>query len=187
MAAELHQSIRGGPMKRRMYRHPVVQPPDQSYRLIPLTRNQNAIVDVEDFEWLNQWNWHATWCSDTKSFYAHSEVEENMLAMHRVILGCGPREQGDHKNRNTLDNRRSNLRKCTHQQNHFNARRFNKTGYKGVVKLHGKWRARITIDGRRRHLGYYNSAEEAARAYDRAAIELHGEFANLNFLPVNSR
>jgi AP2 domain len=173
-------------MKRRVARHEVTQPLDPSCRLIPLTQGQNAIVDAADFDFLNQWNWYARWRQKSLSFYAgrHSG-DGHQIWMHREILGCGPGEQGDHRNHITLDNRRENLRKATKGQSSANRllSRNNKTGFKGVSfnKDSHRWTARVQADKGKRFLGYFDTAEQAARAYDRAARELHGEFAVLNF------
>ena len=96
--------------------------------------------------------------------------------LHRVILG-EPEGVIDHINGNPLDNCRQNLRVCTNQQNLFNRGKNsnNKSGYKGVSwnKQEQKWRAKING----KHLGYFDSAEEAHRVYVRSAQELHGEYA----------
>jgi hypothetical protein len=174
-------------MKRRMKRHAVTQPLDQSYRLIPLTQGQNAIVDTADYDWLNQWNWTATWCPFTKSFYAQRRLPNygKLISMHRFILGCQPGEEGDHKNNNTLDHRRNNLRKCNSRQNRRNQRvcRGGSSKYKGVCwnKVRRKWRAIIKTGEKQKHIGLFASEEDAARAYDAAAIRYFGEFAHLNF------
>src|SRR6266403_1594641 len=120
--------------KRRVKRHSVSQPLDKSYRLIPLTRNQNALVDTDDFNWLNQWNWCALLSKHTKTFYAVRTENEKMLYMHRVVLGCTAAEDSDHRNHDTLDNRRQNLRRCTPTQNKQNAkpRRNGSSGFRGV-------------------------------------------------------
>jgi len=103
--------------------------------------------------------------------------------MHRVILPDA--EEVDHINGNGLDNRRANLRPATGIENRRNRRRSRKntSGYAGVSwdKVNRKWYAYITADGRMRALGRFDTAEEAALARDRAALELHGEFARLNF------
>ena len=170
-------------------RHNVVQPINANYRLIPLTRNQNAIVDVEDFEWLSRWNWHAVWNACTKSFYATRSVNHNRaVKMHREILGFkfGDGKEGDHKNGDTLDNRRENLRLATRRQNALNSRKPNKSGSINCTqafargKHYDRWRVRITIRGRRKHLGYFSSKEEAARIADAAARRHYGEFAVFN-------
>jgi len=167
--------------KRRMKRHAVTQPQDQSYRLIPLTRNQNAIVDAADYEWLSQWNWAAVWFDLAHCFAAVRDKHENngrSLSMHRAIMDCPPDKEIDHINHNMLDNRRSNLREASHQENCCNRRkhRDNTSGFKGVYwhTSGGKWAASI-------HLGMFATKEEAARAYDEAAKIIHGEFAHLNF------
>ena len=105
--------------------------------------------------------------------------------MHRLILGCGPGEEVDHRNGNGLDNRRGNLRPATHALNQANVRRVRaKSGFKGVSRWvrpsPRPWRAHITVKGRMKFLGAFATPEEAARAYDAAARELFGEFACTN-------
>lgn len=172
--------------KQRVVRHAVRQPRDVSYRFIPLTKKQNAIVDAADFAYLSQWNWRAQWNTFTESFYAvRHEHPKNTVLMHRVILGCEPEEEGDHKDRNSLDNRRNNLRKCSKSQNMQNRgpQYNNSSGFKGVTwnKAIAKWHSRIMVAKHSIHLGFFQDVIEAARAYDRAAALHHGEFAFLNF------
>lgn len=180
-------------MKRRMKRHAVTQPLDQSYRLVPLTQGQNAIVDAEDFEWLDQWNWYAEWCRFTNSFYAHRRLPNHgkIISMHAFILRCNMVEQGDHRNHDTLDNRKDNLRKCSSTQNHRNQRvcRGGSSRYKGVSwhKQKGKWRATIKLTEKQKHLGFFFVEQDAALAYDAAALEYFGEFAHLNFPTIEQR
>ena len=153
-------------------------------KLIPLTRGKFAKVDDADFEWLNQWNWTAFQRPEYPNLtYAIRSVHPNQhtLYMHRVILGLtNPKVKTDHKNGNGLDNRRSNIRAATSQQNGFNTRirRDNRSGFKGVRRSEDnkKWVARIRLDGQRHHLGTFNSAKEAAAAYRSAARQAHGEF-----------
>lgn len=108
--------------------------------------------------------------------------------MHRLLLGLDLTDAAvhvDHASGDRLDNRRVNLRPCTHAENQRNQgpSSRNASGYKGVslYKRDGTYRASIAAHGRRRHLGYYSNPVEAARAYDAAARELHGEFARTNF------
>ena len=166
--------------KQRVVRHAVTQPLDKPYRFIPLTQRQNAIVDIGDFEWLNQWNWCAVWDSDCKSFRAFRKG--GVRAMHRFIMECSSKEeQVDHKNHDTLDNRRENLRKCSKDQNAKN-RRARKI-IKGVHfhKRLGKWEARIRVGKKNHYLGLFLSQKDAAIAYDKAATKYFGEFACLNY------
>lgn len=174
------------PEKRPVKRHPVIQPLDKPFRYIPLTQGQTAIVDVEDFEWLNKWNWYAAYMPNIKSFYATRgenapEKSVRTIRMHQEILSCKKEEKVDHENRNTLDNRRVNLRRCNGSQNNYNTglTSRNTSGHKGVSfhKASGKWRAQICANYKCRLLGFFNSAEEAAQARNAAANTLHGEFA----------
>ena len=107
------------------------------------------------------------------------------LYIHRLIMDAPKGMDVDHINGNPLDNRKSNLRICTHTENNRNrgANKNNTSGYKGAYwhKQNKKWRAQIVRNNKAIHIGLYESKEEAARAYDKKAKELHGEFAYLNF------
>jgi AP2 domain len=170
--------------KRRLRRHSVSQPLDPSYKIIPLTRNQNALVDASDFDWLDGWNWCALWSPKNETFYAVRTENMKMIYMHRVILECDDDQLADHQNHDTLDNRKKNLRKCDDSQNCQNSRpRAHTSLFRGVywAKQRNKWVARIQTRGKQKHLGVFSSEQEAAKAYDGAAKILHGEFAFLNF------
>ena len=114
---------------------------------------------------------------------------DQVIRMHRLLTGATKGSEVDHRNGNGLDNRRANLRVCSHAENTFNKRiyRNNHTGFKGVAparkRADGSQRYCARIQGHlcKQHIGTFATAEEAARAYDRAAIELHGEFAHTNF------
>lgn len=199
IAAELQQVHGGGPMPtgvypRRVKRHAVTQPQDPSYRIIPLTKRQNALVDTADYEWLMQWNWFAAWDKNTRQFRAartdRTESPKRTIKMARQILNAAADKEVDHWNGNALDNRRQNLRECTPAQNIWNTgrRRDATTHFKGVsqtryptARFCARWRAQIKVNGKNIWLGRFNSEEEAARAYDEAAKKYHGEFARLNF------
>lgn len=145
-----------------------------------------AVVDTEDFERLNRYNWSAEWQPTTRSFYATRHSPRGKLQMAREVLRLpkGNRQQVDHRSHDTLDNRKCNLRKATHQQNRHNQRPLSSSGFKGVILQDGRWRARIhTADHKHRSLGCFDTPEQAAKAYDEAARKLHGEFAFLNFPP----
>lgn len=160
-------------------------------KYIQLTQWQITLVDDGDFEWLSQWKWHAQWDPDTKSYYAvrsalRGDGKQELIRMHRVILGLGPGELGDHKDHDTLNNRRDNLRRCTHSQNMANGRRQsnNTSGFKGVRfdTECNKWRAEITFCSKKISLGFFDDITAAARAYDAAARQHFGEFAHCNFM-----
>jgi hypothetical protein len=175
--------------KRPVVRQAVTQPSDPSYRIIALTQGQSTKVSTEDYDWLDQWNWHALWSDHTKSFYAVRNrgvgKHRHLASMAREILGCGPDEEADHRDRDTLNNTRENLRKATPLQNARNHRiqSNNKSGFVGVswYPKYGKWRAVIYYHKKQILVGYFASKEEAVRARDKAAQKLYGEFAVLNF------
>jgi AP2 domain len=166
----------------------VTQPTNQSYRYIPLTQGQIAIVDAEDFDRLNQWRWYALWNPNTKSFYAVTRKmvggKLRAIYMHREVkhaLESDPTV--DHWNHMTLDNRKVNLRLATYSQNqHHQKRGDNASGFKGVYEhRRGKkrWQAKIAVNGKSISCGYYLTKEEADEAYRQASLEIYGEFSYL--------
>ncbi|UCD51674.1 MAG: HNH endonuclease [Phycisphaerales bacterium] len=165
------------------------EPANDDIRYIALTKSGFAIVDAADFEWLNQYKWQAT-CNGTKFYATTKNRRAGNIWMHRLIMNAPKGMVVDHINGNGLDNRRCNLRICTRQQNAYNSRRSQGTSqYKGFhfEKATGAWRATITCQGEYYNLGLYDSEVEAARAYDRKAIELFGEYAYLNFPEEHGR
>lgn len=153
--------------------------------VIELTQGQCAIVDDCDVDYLSNYKWHAQWDRGKRQYIACGRVSGRKIEkMHRVIMNAADFDIVDHINRISLDNRRCNLRICTRSQNDWNRGigASNKSGYKGVcwLKEELKWRAYITANGVCHVIGRFDSAEDAAVAYNRAAIKLHGEFAFLN-------
>jgi len=159
-------------------------------KTIRLTQNQVAFVDDSDYEFLSQWRWCAVWMKCTRSYYAvrRARIYEGhqngtRIWMHRQILGLAPgdKRQGDHANRHTLDNQRSNLRVATREQQSANQRlsRDSRTGLKGVTwhKGQGIYHARIRVARKLIHLGQFTGKHEAHAAYCTAAIKYFGEFA----------
>lgn len=146
---------------------------------IELTQGQVAIVDDEDFEFLNQWKWFAQ--KDKNTFYAVRGFGKR-IRMHRVIMNTPNDMQVDHIDGNGLNNTRANLRNCTVAENTRNRKKpsTNTSGYMGVFPSAKKWRAEIT-HGKKIHLGYFDNPVDAAHAYDQAAKEYFGEFAKTNF------
>ncbi len=154
---------------------------------IPLTKGYVALVDDEDFDLVSRFTWHAR--EDHRTVYAGTRMPKDgrlvFMRMHRLILNAPSDMQVDHINHNGLDNTRANLRVCTHAQNQHNLsfKSNNSSGYKGVdwKKDKRKWRAKISLGGNPKHIGYFACPIEAAQAYDRKALELFGDFAALNF------
>lgn len=159
-------------------------------KYIELTQNKKAIVDDEDFEYLNQWKWHIKNNGRKKVYYAVRGIWDNernnnrFVRMHREILKASKDLEIDHINGNGLDNRRCNLRICNGTQNKGNIKMWenNTSGYKGVgyMKKLKKWRARIHFENKEFHLGLFETPQDAARAYNQAALKYFGEFALLN-------
>lgn len=149
---------------------------------IPLSMGKFAIVDNGDYDYLNRYRWYTA--KDCNTFYARKNIIGTTIPMHRVIVGAIEGQIVDHINGNGLDNRKCNLRIVTNSQNAMNQgiSKNNTTGYKGVDyrKKENKFRARIKNNGTEYSLGYFNTAQEAADAYDIKAKELFGEFAKTN-------
>ena len=146
---------------------------------IPLTKGKFALVDDEDFEFLSQWKWHYI-----AGGYACRKPKSGMIYMHRLLTRA-TESHVDHKNGNKLDNRKENLRLCTVSQNLANQVKTRGTSkYKGVRfdKKHKKWISAIGFNSRPIQIGRFASEDEAAKAYNLAAVKYYGEFARLNQL-----
>lgn len=158
-------------------------------RKIPLTQGKFAIVDAEDYERINRYKWYAQRRVQTyfaaRTASCHNGKRGATLLMHREILRAAKDVEVNHRNGEGLDNRKANLRICTHAQGNFAQRKQENTTsiFKGVswYRAGSKWEADITHKRKQFHLGYFDDEREAARAYDRKAKELFGEFARLNF------
>jgi hypothetical protein len=162
---------------------------DEAVR-IELTQGKFAIVDAEDAPALLAYSWQASKSDKTmtsyQTYYARRaergpDGKPRYVQMHRQIMDAPEEMEVDHRDGDGLNNRRYNLRVCTHAQNGANQRipKNNRSGFKGVYtqKDCSGWIAKI----QKTYLGLYLSAEEAARAYDTAAVRTFGEFASLNF------
>ena len=158
-------------------------------KTIPLTRGYVALVDDADFALVSAYKWRvATPSGHTAYAISGNTKDNNAILMHRLILGIlnDPSVFADHRNGDGLNNQRSNLRKATKQQNQMHQRVQPKPTkssiYKGVswCKRTKRWRAHIECLGVRYDLGRHGSEGDAARAYNTAAVRLHGEFAWLN-------
>jgi len=160
---------------------------------IPLTQGKFALVDEEDFEYLNQWRWYVHINNKkSKTMYAmrHGYIpgalKRPVIYMHRLILNAPKNKICDHKNGNGLDNRRSNLRLCNIAQSSWNKPRFSTkklNAMKGVTRVkdrHGVpsyWIGRLTVNKKRIYLGTFKTKELAEKAMKKALLKYHGEFA----------
>lgn len=156
-------------------------------KTIKLTKGVCAFVDDDDYQKLLPYNWYAV--KSRKRFYAFCKIkvdgEWRTVCMHRVIMDAPPELEVDHLDNNGLNNQKSNLRLATRMENSRNVskRSNNTTGYKGVYldKNMNKFRSRIVVNKKEVFLGYFDVAEDAARAYDAAARQYFGDFARTNF------
>lgn len=150
-----------------------------------------AAVDLEDLERVMAYTWHAAWNSNTESWHARTNTARDgtprrTLRLHRFILDAPEGLHVDHRDHDTLNCRRSNLRLADYSENARNRRAFRGSAspYKGVTPDRGRWRAQIVVDGQHIHIGTCGSEEDAARLYDEAARHYFGEFACVNFPEV---
>jgi hypothetical protein len=154
--------------------------------IIHLSKGMHALVDAADFDVVSRYFWNPIQANTGKFYVCRKASEENPYgSLHRFLMQARRGEVVDHWDRNPLNNRRENLRVCTHQQNVWNrsADRRSGSGFKGVhfFKPTKRWQAHIRVNNKKIHLGYFPTVEDAARAYDAAAIEHFGEYAKTNF------
>lgn len=151
---------------------------------IALTKGQVAIVDDDDYEYLIQWSWYfnqgyAVRNSSTVNGKRHTVCMHREILRNKTILNM----EIDHIDGNGINNQKSKLRICEHKENSRNRKTqktYNTPGYKGVSFHNNKWRARIGVNGKEILLGQFNNIEDAVSAYDLAAKQYFGEFANTN-------
>jgi uncharacterized protein (DUF2249 family) len=158
---------------------------------INLTKGKVALVDDEDYEYLLQWKWYAVergcgiWYA---ARHTSKGGKSRIIFMHRVILQTSEGLDTDHRNGNGLDNRRENLRSCSHMNNiRHQSRRLSSTKsslFKGVYlhKDDNLWRVKITVNKKVINIGEFKDETKAALAYNNAATRYFGEFAKLNVL-----
>lgn len=155
---------------------------------IILTKGAFALVDNEDFGWINKYKWqYGVRGYATKNLHIgmkNGKRISKLMLMHREIIKTPKGLFTDHINGNKLDNRKQNLRICTRQQNVWNMKisSHNTSGFKGVSKRNNRWSASIHKNNKKIHLGYFSTAKEAAKKYNETAFEFFGEFAKLNNL-----
>lgn len=155
-------------------------------KLIPLSQGKSAIIDAEDFNYLNQWKWRYNNGYAVRGVYLgkiDGKRKDKTIYMHRLVNNTPKSLITDHINMDRLDNRKANLRNCTRIQNNRNTKSKGGTSkYKGVcwLKRDKKWIATITVDLKSIFLGLYKDEIEAALVYNEAATRYHKEFAYLN-------
>jgi hypothetical protein len=144
---------------------------------IPITQGKFVLVDDADYKWLSQSKWYFQ-----HHGYATRNINGHARPMHRLIMGDPINIQVDHINGNKLDNRRENLRLCTHKENIRNQKKHknNTSGYKGVFRRRNRWMAQIQHDRQFVYIGTFDTPQDAAQAYDEKARELFGDFAKPN-------
>lgn len=153
-------------------------------KIIKSVQGKNVIVSDEDYDTLTKYKWYTTSRNYCLRYFKNSKNKLTSRSIHRDIMRPLKDEEIDHINRNPLDNRRDNLRIANRFENNHNVgiKTTNKTGYKGVHfdKGMNKYRAQITINKKNKYIGCFESAKEAAFAYNNEALKSYGEFANLN-------
>ena len=147
---------------------------------IYLSNGKNIVlVDDEDHNWLKKYKWHLH-----SNGYAKSTIKSKSKRMHRLIMNEPAGFDIDHIDHNKLNNQKNNLRIVTRSQNMMNRLKGKNCSsiYKGVCwkREINKWSVQIMIDNKYIHIGVFKIEEEAAVAYNKAAIKLFGEYANLN-------
>lgn len=150
---------------------------------IPLSQGMTAFVDESDYDLLIKTKWSASKKSEGR-FYAFGHTKNGGTLMHRAIMGVyDPAIIIDHIDGNPLNNQRNNLRMCTQSENMMNRAPNKGKKYKGVFKCGwvNKFRAGIKHNKKNIYLGYFYTEEEAAMAYDKAALSIFGAHAKLNF------
>ena len=151
--------------------------------LVFLTQGKVAIIDSVDAEWVLRRKWHYSHGYASRNRGRRESPGKRCIRLHCEIVNAPEGFVADHKNRNTLDNRRSNLRMANGSQSVANTKMRSTTRYRGVYQdpRDGRWYAKISINRRQKNLGRCHTPEEAAMRYDAAAIDAWGDFATLNF------
>lgn len=178
--------ISGQPLKRiaghsrREPRLPIQQP--KSHKIIALTSGAVTLVPNDKYDMLMQQYWHLS--SAGYAVCTRWGKEKKLTYLHRLVMDAPKGVEVDHINRDPLDNRRENLRLCSHSQNGANKLPpASKSGYKNVYKTYEtRWQVKAKVKGKITYFGSYRSLKEAVIKSNEVLIELHGEFATLNSL-----
>lgn len=154
-----------------------------SIAYIALTKGVFALIDIEDADLIGRFLWHSQWCKNTGSFYANRTVEGSLYAMHRIVNGTPKGLLTDHINRNTLDNRRSNLRNATNSQNMLNkdftaiarsTRPRNKGGRGWIESRGNKWCYVFKVKKEKVRSKTFCTKHDAQHELDKVRVERFG-------------
>ena len=153
---------------------------DKTHMIGTTRKGEDFLFSIGDYEVVKQHTWHLS-----KRGYISTNINRVVRPLHVVLMGSVEGMDIDHSSRDRLDNRRENLRFCTHQQNCFNQKKrcTNTSGYTGVsyMKCVGRFEAYVHHNGKKHRLGLFDITKDAAEARDKKALELFGEYAVLNF------
>jgi len=164
----------------------------KEFEEIPLTKGYKAIIDIDDYERVSKFKWHVTG-NEKIGFYARRSILENGKQRHIFLHGFITNQPKgmvvDHINHNTLDNRKCNLRICSFRENCQNRiliQRNNTSGFKGVCKIirNGDiyWMVKIRVNNKQVTLGLLRDKIEAAKLYNKKALEIYSDRAILNVI-----
>jgi hypothetical protein len=153
---------------------------------IPLTKGKVALIDDEDLQRVNQLNWYCNEYGYAIHRNGPKSKHPGTIRMHRLIMHAPSNMEVDHIDGNPLNNQKSNLRLCLHQQNGRNMKKWRKpttSPFKGVHwnSLRRTWNVQIKVNYQVIHIGVFDCPVRAAEAYDDAAKRYFGNFAKLNF------
>lgn len=151
---------------------------------IQLAQGGTALVDDDDYDYLVQYKWRRV--KQKTCFYVSASVKIDgkfkTLIMHRLVMNAPKGTMIDHIDCNGLNNQKTNLRFASYVQNGMNRRPNKNRKYKGVTIQGERFCASITYNKQRIALGTFNNIDDAAQAYNEAAIKYHGSFARLNII-----
>jgi hypothetical protein len=153
-------------------------------RWIPLSKGMFVLIDESDFEDISKHKW--TVMTPGRCAYAYRRPLGKVILLHRYLMDAPAGMEVDHINGNGLDCRRSNMRVCTRSQNFANRNKCSvkKTSiFKGVWwdSTRAKWASAVKKNGKKICLGRFDTPEQAAHVYDKAAIRYFGKYAKLNY------
>jgi hypothetical protein len=162
-----------------------------SFRKIYLGQDEYTIVEPADYYAFGKFKW-VLWGTGYNLYAVRSvktgPLRTRIVSLHREIMNPPKRRLVDHRNTDSLDNRRANLRLATHAQNIYNRRKTSKKTWSRFIGVSfdrnsPAWVSCIDYKRKRIHLGRFKNEIDAAKAYDAAAKKYHKEFARLNFTP----